>query len=282
MLLLGSFLVFMLFFGVAVTGFGFLPRSQTSGVPGRNLTLTTLLAEAGAPAGEAGAHEEWWALAKEKPRADWTRTDALMLMAALVLVGVLGYGASRLTFDAFARVMSVVGLLAMVALTFGLYLHPEVLERVLNWVRGLGLLGHAIMTLSFVVVSLPLTVGCVVLAMCCGFIYGFWVGSLTACLGLLIGGVVSFWGLSKLLKQPVMRYVRGKPKVIGQESVLFLGRGSLFHFNKLFAIMRALRDNQWYVSLVLRPSPVPLGLQNGLLAITVPFHVFLATLPAVR
>lgn len=51
------------------------------------------------------------------------------------------------------------------------------------------------------------------------------------------------------------------------------------HKPKLLAIVRALRANRWYISIVLRVSPVPLGLQNGLLAITVPFHVFILSLP---
>lgn len=65
--------------------------------------------------------------------------------------------------------------------------------------------------------------------------------------------------MTQLLRGPVLRYVGQKPR--------------------LLAIVRALRASRWYISIVLRVSPVPLGLQNGLLAITVPFHVFLMSLP---
>lgn len=59
------------------------------------------------------------------------------------------------------------------------------------FVRDLGLWGNVLMGVSFLVVSFPMTIGCVVLAMCCGFIYGLLVGSITACLGLLIGGLLA-------------------------------------------------------------------------------------------
>lgn len=74
-------------------------------------------------------------------------------------------------------------------------------------IRDLGVVGNVVMCGLFVLVSLPLTVGCVVLAMCCGFIYGFWIGSLTACVGLVLGGLVSYWSLNKVQRQRIERPV---------------------------------------------------------------------------
>lgn len=81
------------------------------------------------------------------------------------------------------------------------------------------------MAVSFLVVSFPLTIGCVVLALCCGFIYGFWIGSLTACVGLFIGGLLSYYGCKKLLRKPVLKIARANPK--------------------LRLVLIALRDNAW-------------------------------------
>lgn len=67
------------------------------------------------------------------------------------------------------------------------------------------------MLCCFNVFSFPLTIGCVVLALCCGFIYGLAIGSITACIGLLVGGFVAYYGCKKLLSEPVLRLARKRP-----------------------------------------------------------------------
>ncbi len=186
----------------------------------------------------------------------WVSLAAVLILVCLLLVTVMLCGTTP---ENIARILTVLACLVMVAVSLLFYFRPDLLEKLMRWIKDMGLWGNALMGMAFLTVSFPLTIGCVVLAMCCGFIYGLVVGSVTACLGLLLGGLLAFYGCSKLLKRPVLHHARSNPK--------------------LAAILRALRENAWYVSIALRISPVPLGLQNGLLAVTVPMHVFAGSLP---
>ena len=186
----------------------------------------------------------------------WVSFAALLILCCLALVAVMMCGTTP---ENVARLLTVLACLLMVGVTLGFYFRPDLLERVIVFVRDMGLWGNVLMGVSFLIVSFPLTIGCVVLAMCCGFIYGLVIGSITACVGLFVGGMLAFYGCSKLLKKPVLKYARSNAK--------------------LAAILRALRENAWYVSIALRISPVPLGLQNGLLAVTVPMWVYMGSLP---
>ena len=186
----------------------------------------------------------------------WISAAAILIVSCLALVTVMMCGTSA---ENIARLLTVLACLFMVGVSVGFYFRPDLLEKVIVEIKDMGVWGNLLMGLSFLIISFPLTIGCVVLAMCCGFIYGLVLGSVTACLGLFLGGYLAFWGCSKLLKIPVLRYARSKPK--------------------LAAILRALRENGWFVSIALRVSPVPLGLQNGLLAVTVPMRVYMGSLP---
>jgi len=189
-------------------------------------------------------------------REVWVLTAAILIVLCLGMLTIMLCGLSA---ENLARLLTIVACLFMVGVSVGFYFRPDLLERVIVEIKQMGLWGNLLMGLSFLIISFPLTIGCVVLAMCCGFIYGLLIGSITACLGLFLGGLLAFWGCSKLLKAPVLRYARAKPK--------------------LAAILQALRENGWYVSIALRVSPVPLGLQNGLLAVTVPINVYMGSLP---
>lgn len=186
----------------------------------------------------------------------WIGMAAVLILLCLGLVTVMLCGTTP---ENIARILTVLACLLMVGVSLGFYFRPDLLESLIVKIKDMGVWGNVLMGLSFLIVSFPLTIGCVVLAMCCGFIYGLEIGSVTACLGLLVGGLLAYYGCAKLLKRPVLRYARAKPK--------------------LAAILRALRDNAWYVSIALRISPVPLGLQNGLLAVTVPMSVYMGSLP---
>lgn len=186
----------------------------------------------------------------------WVSTAAVLILVCLGLVTIMLCGMSA---ENIARLLTVIAALIMVGVSVGFYFRPDLLEKGIGYIKDMGLWGNLLMCATFVVISFPLTIGCVVLAMCCGFIYQFWVGAFTACLGLFVGGWLAFLLCSKLLKRPVLKYAKGKPK--------------------LAAILKALRENGWYVSIALRISPVPLGLQNGLLAVTVPFSTFMGSLP---
>ncbi len=186
----------------------------------------------------------------------WVAMAALLILFCLLLVTVMLCGTTP---ENIARILTVLACLLMVAVSLLFYFRSDLLEKVIVWIKQKGVWGNVLMGLSFLIVSFPLTIGCVVLAMCCGFIYGLVVGSITACLGLLLGGLLAYYGCAKLLKRPVLRHARSSAK--------------------LSAILRALRENAWYVSIALRISPVPLGLQNGLLAVTVPMSVYMGSLP---
>lgn len=186
----------------------------------------------------------------------WVLSATILVLVCLGLVTIMLCGMSA---ENIARLLSVLAFLFMIGVSALFYFRPDLLEKVIIFIKDLGFWGYLLMGFSFLVVSFPLTIGCVVLALCCGFIYGLVLGSVIACVGLFVGGVLAYYVCAKLLRKPVLRYARPKPK-----------------FN---AILRALQENAWYVSVALRVSPVPLGLQNGLLAVTVPFHVYMGSLP---
>jgi uncharacterized membrane protein YdjX (TVP38/TMEM64 family) len=80
-------------------------------------------------------------------------------------------------------------------------------ERALAGLTDLGVTGHVIMVLLFVLTGLPFLSGYTVLLLVAGYMYG-WAGSLATCqIGTLLGALVGFWSTRRCGRGAMQRRV---------------------------------------------------------------------------
>jgi uncharacterized membrane protein YdjX (TVP38/TMEM64 family) len=81
----------------------------------------------------------------------------------------------------------------------------------LDWVRGLGFVGHIVLISCLCVVALPVAAGYTPLCIGAGILWGFWVGYLTAWIGTcLLGPPIGFWACALLWRPQITRWLYGE------------------------------------------------------------------------
>ena len=111
-----------------------------------------------------------------------------------------------------------------------------------------GWYGPLLFGLMFIIVSLPMTWGYLVLNIGAGYLYGFQLGSIVTSLSSTIGCVVSFRLCRLLWKDYVNR--------------------TLSSYDNLLQLVRVIEGRQGFrIIMMTRLTPIPFGVQNALLSV---------------
>eukprot|EP00052_Salpingoeca_macrocollata_P007431 m.59849 g.59849 ORF g.59849 m.59849 type:complete len:401 (-) comp16036_c0_seq1:81-1283(-) len=140
--------------------------------------------------------------------------------------------------------------LLIVALALALLvLTREYLSTLLNWLANLpGWQGPLVYGSLFIIVSLPMAFGYLLLNMGAGYIYGMYLGVLVTACGAAVGSFISFLVCRLLWKD----WVTSK----------------LSSYENLKQIIRVIEGRQGFkIVMMTRLTPVPFGLQNALFSV---------------
>jgi uncharacterized membrane protein YdjX (TVP38/TMEM64 family) len=150
-----------------------------------------------------------------------------------------------------SKVMQGAGtLLLMLAICAGfLVLCREYLSLILVWISGLsGVSGPIFLVLLYIVVSLPMTWGYIVLNIGSGYLYGVFVGVVVTSIGSNIGALISFIVCRLLWKDYVTKKISG--------------------FENLQQIVAVIEGRHGFrLIMMTRLTPLPFGLQNAMLSV---------------
>eukprot|EP00051_Salpingoeca_urceolata_P026966 m.479484 g.479484 ORF g.479484 m.479484 type:complete len:538 (+) comp21465_c0_seq1:599-2212(+) len=137
--------------------------------------------------------------------------------------------------------------LVLVAVAIGtVVLCREYLGSFMRWLADLGgWKGPAMFSLLFIVVSMPMVWGYLILNLGAGYIWGLWQGTLITSMGANIGSTVAFFFCRVVLKSYVLK--------------------TLNEYDNFRQILRVLEGRQGFrIIFMTRLTPVPFGLQNAL------------------
>jgi len=155
-----------------------------------------------------------------------------------------------------ARVLALGVLLAISALALFWAMRNGYVTVVLEWVRSLGWKGNVLMAAAVVAAHMPFLAGYLMAASACGLLYHLRLGFATLFVGGAVGCVASYL-VSQLLLRSSSQSER-RPE--------------------LTAIIDEIRARPWIVGLLLRLTPLSIGMQNAMLASSpIRFHVYVLT-----
>eukprot|EP01117_Protostelium_nocturnum_P003288 TRINITY_DN14257_c0_g1_i1.p1 TRINITY_DN14257_c0_g1~~TRINITY_DN14257_c0_g1_i1.p1 ORF type:complete len:292 (-),score=66.04 TRINITY_DN14257_c0_g1_i1:44-919(-) len=139
-----------------------------------------------------------------------------------------------------------------------LFVQPKKMAALLEFIHGIGIWGNLICVLLLVLAATPVGTGYTEIAIACGFLYQLLLGTATVFVGtVVLGSTISFFLCQFLLKEPVLRYINRK--------------------QNLRLLMKAVRANGFPLIFMMRLTPVPMGIQNALFAVSdISFPVFIS------
>jgi len=148
-------------------------------------------------------------------------------------------------------------LLFVLMLILSVYLSNQgYVSLLLQWIGSIGLWGNFILIVMLIFTSFPVPMGSTPLALSAGFLYGVILGFITASFGAILGSAISFLACRKWLKSCV------QDKLNKQVAMT--------------ALMTAVNKHAFKICFMMRMAPIPLGIQNALLAISkIEFNVYM-------
>jgi len=148
-------------------------------------------------------------------------------------------------------------LCACLGIIIWLFTKPQKMKKLILWLRDLGWRGNLICCAVFILTTLPFGTGYTEVAIACGFLYKLWLGVATTFVGVvIIGSPIAFFMCKFLFRNPVIKYINKKPK--------------------LKILLKAVQANGFTIIFMMRLTPVPMGIQNALFAISdISFWVFI-------
>jgi uncharacterized membrane protein YdjX (TVP38/TMEM64 family) len=155
-------------------------------------------------------------------------------------------------------IVKLVAILAFLGASLGLFfwlIKSGKLQEFLHWLEHIGFWGNLLLVAILIPLCFPATFGYSVISMSCGFLYGILLGWLTITIGTTIGSVLAFIVFRRGLEHRVQSYVDST--------------------HKLKVLLRALEHHQIKFGIMLRYTPLPVGIQTAIFALShMPFWKF--------
>jgi len=142
----------------------------------------------------------------------------------------------------------------IVIMTALMLLSKNLVVALLGLVEGSGIMGPVVLAFLFVLVSFPFFYGYSVFAVAGGFLFPFQVALSSVLLGSTVGSVMNLW-LSQRFFGPMIQKKLGKYKFYR-------------------AIIRAIEKDAFKIIVLCRLIPVPYGIMNSILAVSLFFFFF--------
>jgi uncharacterized membrane protein YdjX (TVP38/TMEM64 family) len=146
------------------------------------------------------------------------------------------------------KVLAILILLACFVGGFVFLVKLGYMEIILKWIGSLGIWGHAMLVAFFIPVCYPWALGYGVVALCCGFLYGYLWGWITVIVGTNLGNFIVFCTVRGCFRASVQNYVQST--------------------TKLKVLLVALERHTIKFGILLRYTPLPIGIQNAIFAVS--------------
>eukprot|EP00013_Stygamoeba_regulata_P001991 CAMPEP_0177634394 /NCGR_PEP_ID=MMETSP0447-20121125/3346_1 /TAXON_ID=0 /ORGANISM="Stygamoeba regulata, Strain BSH-02190019" /LENGTH=499 /DNA_ID=CAMNT_0019136115 /DNA_START=10 /DNA_END=1509 /DNA_ORIENTATION=- len=149
-----------------------------------------------------------------------------------------------------------VSLFAIIAIVF--VRHKDWITLLMKKVDDLGLVGNLIAVALLSLMGFPFALGYTVIAVACGFLFDLFPGALTILTGVMCGFTLAFFSCRFFFRSFMARQIQKRPTFL--------------------ALLKAVEKHQFKLTTLLRTSPIPFGIVNGLLAVSsIPYRICFVT-----